>query len=404
MQEESQGMSRRHFVAGVGAALAAPAVWGTASALGAEAAAKVTVGVIGCGGRGRFIAGLMQQHGGYTIAAAADYFQDRVDSLGQERGVPAERRFTTLSGYKRLLELKDIDAIVVTSPPGFHPEQCAAAVAAGKHVYVAKPIAVDVPGCQTIEAAAKQATAGKRCFLVDFQTRADPHYVEAVQRVHAGAIGDFVFGESSYHCGRLGIHAPPGTPEARLRNWVFDRALSGDIITEQNVHTLDVMSWIMNAPPLHATGTGGRKVRVDVGDCWDYFTLVYEYANQVGIAFSSRQFDAQGTKPDGILNRMFGTKGVLETSYGGPVLLRAAEVYKGSSPQIYVEGATANVAAFHRSILAGDFGNPTVANSVRSTLVTILGRTAAYQQRRVAWAEIVGSTERLDLKLAGLQA
>ena len=121
----------------------------------------------------------------------------------------------------------------------------------------------------TTSASGSEATKKKLCFLVDFQTRANEFYVEAVKRIHSGAIGDMVFGESAYHTGRLGIKAEPGTPESRLKNWVFDKALSGDIITEQNIHTLDVMSWIMNAPPLHVTGTGGRKVRTDVGNLQD---------------------------------------------------------------------------------------------------------------------------------------
>ncbi len=213
----------------------------------------------------------------------ADYFQDKVDAIGNKLNVPASRRFTTLSGYKKLLECTEVDAVVIQSPPYFHPEQAQAAVDAGKHVYLAKPIAVDVPGCQTIEASGKAATAKKRCFQVDFQTRANAHYVEAIRRVHEGAIGEYVFGEAITHTSQLGTQAEPGTPGARLRNWVFDKALSGDIITEQQIHTLDVMSWVMNTTPLCATGTGGRKVRTHVGDCWDYFTVLFEYPNQVGV-------------------------------------------------------------------------------------------------------------------------
>src|SRR5690606_11076460 len=107
-----------------------------------------------------------------------------------------------------------------------------------------------------------------------------------------GAIGDPCFGEATYHAGRLGLKAPPGSPEARMKNWVFDQALSGDIIVEQNVHTLDVMSWIMrDQPPVRCSGTGGRRVRVDVGDAWDLFAVLYEYPDAVGVTFSSRQFE-----------------------------------------------------------------------------------------------------------------
>ncbi len=394
--------SRREFVAVTGAAgLAAAAV--PAFAQTPPAGPKIRLGVIGCGGRGKFVADLFQKHGGYEIVAMADYFQDRVDEAGGKFGVPAERRFTGLSGYKRLLDSKP-DAVAITTPPYFHPEQAAAAVDAGCHVYLAKPVAVDVPGCQSIEASGRQATAKKLCFRVDFQTRMQPFYQEAVRLVHAGAIGDFAFGEASYHCGRLNIQTPPGTPEARLRNWVFDKALSGDIITEQNIHALDVMNWVHRLPPLHAVGTGGRKVRLDVGDCWDTFSLLFQYPENVGMTFSSRQFEGHGTS-EGILCRMFGTKGVLETSYGGNVLIRGENFYRGgSTKQIYVEGAGANVAAFHASVTGGDCSNLTVPPSVQSNLITLLGRAAAYSGKLVTWDEILKDTARLDGKLDGLKA
>ena len=399
----SSAFSRREFVAVAGAAGVAAAV---RPALGQDAAPftgpKIKLGIIGCGGRGKFVANLFQKHGGYEIVALADYFQDRVDEAGEKFGVPSARRFTGLSGYKRLLDTKP-DAVAVTTPPFFHPEQAAAAVEAGCHVYVAKPVAVDVPGCQSIEASGKKATEKKLCFLVDFQTRVQPFYQEALRLVHAGAIGEFVFGEASYQCGRLGIHQPNEGAEGRLRNWVFDKALSGDIITEQNVHALDVMNWVHQRPPLHAFGTGTRKVRVDVGDCWDTFSLIFQYPGNVGMTFNSRQFEGHGTA-EGILCRIFGTKGVLETSYGGSVMIRGENFYRGgTTKQIYLEGATANVAAFHKSVTGSDFANLTVAPSVQSNLITVLGRKAAYTGKLVTWDEILKDTERLDGRLSGLK-
>jgi predicted dehydrogenase len=401
----SRALSRRTFVAAAGATGVA-AVAGTALAQQSPALAgpKIKLGVIGCGGRGGFVADLFAKHGGYEIVAAADYFQDRVNPFGDKYGVPAERRFTGLNGYKRVLEAKP-DAVALMTAPYFRPEQAAAAVEAGCHVYLAKPIAVDSPGCLSIEASGKRASEKKLCFLVDFQTRAQPFYQEALKRVHEGAIGDFAFGEAYYHCGRLGIHQPNEGAEGRLRNWVFDQALSGDIITEQNVHALDVMNWVHQKPPLHAFGTGGRKVRVDVGDCWDYFTLHYQYPNGVGMTFSSRQFDGHGTQPEGIVCRMFGTKGVLETSYGGNVMIRGANFYRGGeTKQIYKEGAANNVASFYDSVKKGECANATVAPSVQSTLITLMGRKAAYTGKLVTWEETVKDAERVDGKLAGLKA
>ncbi|MHC4396043.1 MAG: Gfo/Idh/MocA family protein [Planctomycetota bacterium] len=396
-------VTRRGFMAAAGAAALSFTIIKPELVRGTDANSKIKLGMIGCGGRGTWITDLFVEHGGYEIVAAADYFQDRVDKFGEKFNVPKNNRYINLSCYRKVLEQK-VDAIAIESPPYFHTEQAAAGVDAGVHVYLAKPIAVDVPGCHQISRLGKKATLKKRCFLVDFQTRANEFFIEAVKRVHNGDIGELVFGEASYHCGRLGKQAEPGTAEARLKNWVFDKALSGDIITEQNIHTLDVASWVMDEEPLFAFGTGGRKVRTDVGDCRDYFTVLFQYSKNVGITFSSRQFNGHGSR-EGIRNRMFGTKGVLETEYGGKVFIRGKKFYKGGdTSEIYPEGASNNIATFYEDVTNGKYDNPTVRPSVRSNLVTILGRTAAYENRQVRWDEIVKSDERMVPDLSGLKA
>ncbi len=396
------GFSRRGFIKSTAAGVAATA---SVNGFAQEAAVKkIKIGIIGCGGRGGFMAALFNEHGGYEITAVGDYFAEQAEALGAKYSVPAGRRFTGLDNYKRVLESKP-DAVAIMTPPYFHPEQAAAAVDAGIHVYVAKPVAVDVPGTLSIESSSKRATEKKLCFLVDFQTRSQPFYAEAVRLVHGGAIGEIAFGESYYHCNRLEIKAPPGSgPEAKIKNWVFWKDLSGDIITEQNIHALDVMSWVMNHPPERASGGCARKVRVDVGDCNDCFALQYHYADCAGVAFSSRQFNGHGTQPDGIVFRAFGNRGVLETKYGGQVMIRGEEFYRGGeTKQIYKEGATNNVADFHRMITAGDCANATTAPSVQSNLVTIMGRTAAYTGRVVTWEETVRDTARMQPDLSGLR-
>jgi len=408
--KDSAPISRREFVAGAGAAALAFTVMEPAMVRTYGASSKINLGIIGCGGRGTWIAGLFKAHGGYNIVAAADYFKDRTDNCAGKFAVPEARRYTGLSGYRKMLD--KVDAVAIESPPYFHPEQAADAVAAGVHAYVAKPIAVDAPGCLSIGASGKKATTRKLCFLIDFQTRADQYYIEALKRVRAGALGEFVFGEAIYHAGcpfgRMydTWRKDPKSSEVRLRAWGLDNVLSGDIITEQNIHTLDVANWIMGAEPLWAVGTGGRTIR-PVGTCWDHFAILFQYPNDVGITFSSKQFDGHGTQPDGIRNRMFGSKGVLETQYGGQVMIRAKsnDFYKGGrSPGIFKDGAVTNIATFHKSIVEGKFDNPTVPESVRSNLLTVLGRTAAYEKRKVTWKEMITKGEKLDANLKGLKA
>jgi len=403
------GLSRRQFVAG--AAAMSFTLVGPGAVRSYAANSKIDLGMIGCGGRGTWIARLFKEHGGYNVVADADYFKDRTDNLGEAVGVPTSNRYTGLKGYLKLLD--KVDAVAIISPPYFHPAQAAAAVGAGKHVYLAKPIAVDVPGCLSIGDSGKAASKKKQCFLVDFQTRVDRFYMEALRRVHEeNALGQFAFGEAIYHAGDpfTGKYQywkdDKASAENRLRSWGLDRVLSGDIITEQNIHTLDVMNWIMDTPPLWAVGTGGRKFR-PVGTCYDTFSVLFQYPNDVGITFSSRQSNGFGTKPDGIRNRMFGTEGTLETAYGGQVIIRGDgdHFYRGGkSPGIYKEGAVANIKAFHENVTSSNFENSTVEPSVQSNLITVLGRTAAYENRKVTWTELMNTTEKLEANLDGLDA
>ena len=370
---------------------------------------KIKLGVIGSGNRGHWIADLFRQHGGYEIHAVCDYFPDRAKIVGDSLGVDASRQFSGLSGYKRLIG-SGVEAVAIESPPYFHPEQAEAAVDSGRHVYCAKPVAVDVPGCRTVEASGKKATEKKLVFIVDFQTRTDEFYIEAMRRVHAGDMGKIAFAEGIYHadfpfaqwCDSLGKN--PKDPETRLHAWGLDKILSGDIITEQNIHTLDVVDWLVGAAPLHAVGSCGLTSRPNVGTCADHFACYFQFPDSVGVTFSSRQFNAYDTQPDGIRVRAFGQKGVLESEYGGNVMIRGDNFYRGGkSPDIYEAGARANIATFYKNITGQNFGNTTVAPSVQNTLITILGRTAAYRGELVTWEKVLAANERLEADLSGLK-
>ena len=402
----SNSFNRRAFLRNSFAAASGIAMMPSFPVTAASPARKLRIGVIGCGSRGNWLGEKMISHGGFEIVAGADYFPDRLAAFSSIFGVPESRLYSGLGGYRKLLELKDVEAVAIESPPFFHPEQAMAAVNAGKHVYLAKPVAVDVPGCLSIGESGALATRKGLVYLVDFQTRANEAYREAVRLVHEGAIGEFSFGESYYHAGNPFenrdstqlLREDPGNPENRLRAWGLDKTLSGDIITEQNIHTLDVSSWILQRTPLAATGTCSAKTR-DVGDCHDHFSVIYTFSDEIDVAFHSRQFQAGGTKPDGIYNRMFGTHGALETTYSGNIILRGKPVYRGDSKNLFATGAEANLAAFHSQVFAGEAGNPTVEPSVRSTLLTVLGREAAYSGRILSWDALMQQATRLNLDL-----
>ena len=169
---------------------------------------KLKVGLVGCGGRGSWIAGLFKQHGGYEFVAAADYFPDRAEKTGTSLGADKSKCFSGLSAYKRLIE-SGVEAVILETPPYFFPEHAAAAVEAGLHVYMAKPVAVDVPGTLKIGGLGKTAAEKKRVFLVDYQMPTDPLNIEVRKRLHEGGLGDLQMVFSVGNSGGGGFNDPP---------------------------------------------------------------------------------------------------------------------------------------------------------------------------------------------------
>lgn len=392
-------LGRREFMKGTAAQAAGLTILQSGSVRGTQANSRLELGIIGSGGRGRLMGTLFQEHTNTRVVALHDYFTDRINSLGEQLKVPPSRRYNGLDGYLKLLESR-LDAVAIESPPYFHPEQTTAALQAGRHVFLAKPLAVDVPGCLAIVEAAQQAKA-KLSILVDFQTRNDPLFREAARRVHAGQIGKPVLGHVYYHAGRLKRKAPGDSQPARLRNWVFDQDLSGDIIVEQNIHVIDVANWYLGAHPVRAQGTGGRKARTDVGNCWDHFVVTYWYSNDVLVDFSSGQF-LKGYNDLRI--RIYGDAGTVDSAYSGEVKISGDQPWEGgSSAGLYRSGAINNIRDFYNSIVNGSYLYDTVEPSAESNLAAILGRLAAYRQQVVSWDEMMSAATQIDARL-GLPA
>jgi myo-inositol 2-dehydrogenase / D-chiro-inositol 1-dehydrogenase len=400
-KKNSSKLARREFLAGTAAA-AAFTVVRPAAVRGTTANSTIELGLLGCGGRGTWIVKLFQAHGKYKFVTCGDYYPDHADRVGDMCRIPADKRFSTLAAYKKMYATK-FDAVVIETPPYFHPEQAAAAVEAGKHVYLAKPIAVDVPGCLSIEASGKKASEKKLVYLIDFQTRADEHYREAAKRIHRGDIGKLVCGDAKYPCGVMAKKGP-ATSDDRLREWYCDRAISGDFIVEQSIHALDVATWMMNAPPVAVMGRGGSKNLRDYGDIWDYFTLVYEFPEKVSMSFHCVQM-VHGA-PNEIQCRIYGQNGTFDSDYFRFVGIQSPDkaMPRQEFKNLYTSGTVVNINEFHDAVTGGDCSNPTVAPSVCSNLTAVMGRDAAYRRQPLTWDELLKSTDRLQANLAGLKS
>src|SRR5215471_12790253 len=228
-------LDRRRFLgvsAGTGVLLLKPT-----TVFGSEANSSVELGLIGCGSRGNWIAPFFRDQAGARIVAVADVIRENLDKTRDKLGIDSSQAYYGPEAYGELANAK-LDGVIIETPTYYHPEHALAAVEARKHVYLAKPVAVDVPGCRTILEAGGKA-GGKVSFWVDFQTRARPVFQEAAQRVHRGDIGKTVFGQVFYYTGRaIPDRSRPGMDPglARILNFYVDRVLGGDIIVEQNIH------------------------------------------------------------------------------------------------------------------------------------------------------------------------
>ncbi len=394
---------RRFFGGALAAAASAPLAGFPVRAAGRGAARKIKVGLVGAGGRGSWIAKLFLKHGGYEFHAVADYFQAVADRSGEALGVDKSRRFSGLSGYKKLID-SGVEAVIIKDIPYFYPEQAAAAVAAGLHVYMAKPVAVDVPGALAIGELARECTRKRRVFLVDYQIPTDPHHIEILKRIKDGALGRIAQVNTTGFTG--GFPDPPiqATIENRMQGlmWVNDVALGCDYVGNYDIHAIDAAIWALGKRPAAAMGSSRICRENPHGDARDVCSVVFEYAdglvhNHLGQALSNNN--------DNILDcRIHGTKANAALSYWGKAYIRGGDKhYVGKIENLYEAGAERNIAAFHSNVTEGRFENETALRSVDSTLTVILAREAAARRGRLTMDELIKENKKLTVNLDGLK-
>lgn len=401
-------LNRRTFIragclAAGASALGISPVFGDDKREGAPAR-RIKLGLIGCGERGSWIAKLFQNHGGYEIHAVADYFQTAADQCGDDLGVDKSRRFVTLSGYKRVIE-SGVEAVALEEPSYFCPEHAQAAVMAGLHVYMAKPIAVDVPGCLAVQSTAQAATGKGLAFLVDYQMSTDPANREVRERVAHNGIGKIsqisTIGISQGH------EDPPlqTTIENRLRNliWTNDIALGCDYLGNYGIHAIDAAIWVLGRRPVAATGAS-RICRANPhGDAHDVCSIVYEYDdglvhNHFGQALSNQSKDALTCTVSGQTG--FGT-----LAYQGKAEFRSFDdAFQRDVTGLYEAGARRNIDTFYRNITEGRFANDDVSRAVDGVLTCILGREAAARGIRLTMNRLLAENKKLEVNLKGLRS
>jgi myo-inositol 2-dehydrogenase / D-chiro-inositol 1-dehydrogenase len=412
--EQQFAYSRRRFLGGATVAAAAPLLAGAAGMAAQQPAAeskpekpkrRIKLGVVGCGTRSRFVLQFFRPFGGYDIHAVTDYFPEAAERIGEVCGVDPSRRFSGLGGYKKVFE-SGVEAVLLLVPPYFLPDYASAAVDAGLHVYMAKPVAVDVPGCMRVAAAAKKATQNKRAFLVDLQMQTDPVNIEIANRIREEGVDKL-----ARICtrGSFGGHVDPpktATIESRLRDnvWDCDIALGGDYILCFDIHILHAALWVLGQRPIAATGRS-RICRTDPhGDAHDVCAVIFEYANGL-IHEHCGQALPTGDENE-LACRLYSetTHAMIVYERGAHFHHRREKPYDAVVEGLYVGGVKRNLATFHQNVTEGQFENGTVPLAVDACLTAILGREAASRGKRLTMEEVLKENKRIELDLSGLKA
>lgn len=359
----------------------------------------IRVGLVGCGGRGTGAASQCLRGGpNVKLVAMGDAFEDRLtgclqrlsndNAIREKVDVAADKRFTGLNAFQQVIQ--NCDLVILATPPGFRAQQIHAAVAARKHVFTEKPVAVDGPGIRLCLQAYEEANRHRLSVVAGTQRRYQKSYLESMKRMHDGDIGEITSARCFWNQGSLWHRArEQGQSDIawQLRNWLYFTWLSGDHIVEQHVHNIDVINWALkNSHPVRAVGMGGRQVRTgpEFGHIFDHHAIDFEYPNNVHVLSMCRQIPGC---ENAVAENIVGTKGAW-----------ASQGYRitGEKPWAYARNP-ADVDPYQQehielidSIRQGRPIND-LKNVTESTLTAIMGRMATYTGKAVTWEQALNS-------------
>jgi len=405
---QANDATRREFIktstAVVAGALAANlSIARTAHAAGDD---EIKIALIGCGGRGSGAAKqALSTQGKVKLIAMADLFEDRLASshkelMSQESvkdriDVPEDRRFVGFDAFEKALAAGP-DLVILATPPGFRPIHFEAAVKAGKHVFMEKPVATDGPGVRKVLAAAEEAKKKNLGVGVGLQRRHQALYLETIKRLQDGAIGEIVDSRVYWNGSTPWVHKREDLEkkygrklsemEYQLRNWYYFTWICGDHIVEQHIHNMDVINWLKNAYPTKASGLGGCQVRKgkDYGETFDHHAVEFEFADGTRMFSQCRHIPGCWNS---VSEHVHGTKGTANIG-AGQIRPTGGDAwrYRGATPDPYqVEHDD-----LFASIRAGNPINEAEAGA-KSSMTAILGRLATYSGKEVTWDQALNS-------------
>ncbi|MHB1557170.1 MAG: Gfo/Idh/MocA family protein [Isosphaeraceae bacterium] len=396
--------NRRDFLKGTtAAATSAVAAGYSVPLVHAAGSGTIKIGLVGCGGRGSGAAEqALRADSGNKLVAVADAFQDRIDehlslikqALGSQVDVPRDRQYAGFDAYRQVID--QVDVVLLTTPPHFRPIHLAYAVEKGVHAFVEKPMAVDGPGLRKFIQAVKDAKGKNLSVVNGFCWRYDHPRRETMKRVLEGQIGEIRAIETTYNS--QGVWDPRRTREQcssdmeyQMRNWYYYCWLSGDHIVEQAVHGIDTMGWATrDRDPIRCWAVGGRQSRTDAkyGNIWDHFSVVYEYPDNVRGYHHCRHWV---NTPTQVKDYVLGSKGMADVFGNAITGENKWRLRGGKKPDMYqVE---------HDEMFAAIRAGQPINNgehAAHTTLLALMGRTAAYTGKVITPEMILNSKEDLS--------
>jgi len=402
-ESQQAGGNRRLFLKTSSAATLSGAL-GIAPIAHASESEPFRIALVGCGGRGTSAAvQTLNANPQAKLVVMADAFENRLNSslrilqrqkIRDRVEVPKERQFVGLDAYQQALAA-DVDMVLLCTPPGFRPAQFEAAVEAGKHVFMEKPVATDAPGVRRVFAANKRAKEKRLVVAVGHHLRHEDKHRQLIQRIHDGAIGEVQYLRAYFNSRGVWVKTrKPGQSEMeyQVNNWYYFTWLSGDHIVEQHIHDLDVCNWIMQGHPVEAQGMGGRQVRKGslYGEIFDHHAVEFTYANGVKLFSFCRHI------PDcwnSFSQHVVGSKGSADLIGHGDTVLQV----KGQEPVTWKRNHDGHQIEHDDLFAAMRAGKPYNECDVAtaSTMTAILGRMASYSGKVVTWDE--GLNSQVDL-------
>ena len=400
-QSEPTNSNRRGFIKTTGVAAAGAAFAPRIAGAFTGGDDEIKVGLVGCGGKGNSdIRQVLQTPGKVKLWSVGDAFEDKATRTAEAHANGANKEKVDVKGrvfhgfdaYKQVID-SGVDVVFLVTTPGFRPLHYEYAIAKGKHVFMQKPCAVDAAGVRKLIETTEEARKKNLRVGVGFQRRHDPKYIETIDKLKEGIIGDPISfraywdGKTPWTRKRL-----PGQTEMeyQMRNWYYFNWLCGDHIAEQHIHNLDICNWVMGDVPFLAQGKGGCEVRkgIDHGETFDHHVVEFVYGNKWD--YGTRMHSSCRH-----IENCWGSVSEQVHCEKGFGLISGGKIYDHKGNELWRAKASGRSEPIHKAAFMDAIRNNKDFNEgdygATSSMTAIMGRMATYSGKMVRYDKALAS-------------